>query len=147
MQRSCTAANVSSPSCPEKGSASFASRFPARKATSSSIVGYALETAGKPISREGGQHDGRVRKRNEVADEKALRKAIRLFSQQGFAATSTDDLKALFDVDYRIIVLDLRDVRLADRDAVKFLRDCEVDGMKLENCPAYVREWMEREKD
>jgi len=56
-------------------------------------------------------------------------------------------LKALFDdADYRTIVLDLRDVRLADRDAVKFLRDCEADGMKLENCPAYVREWMEREK-
>ena len=40
-----------------------------------------------------------------------------------------------------------RDVRLADRDALKFLRDCEADGMKLENCPAYVREWMEWEKD
>jgi len=56
-------------------------------------------------------------------------------------------LKALFDADYRTIVLDLRDVRLADRDAVKFLRSCERDGMKLANCPAYVREWMEREKD
>ena len=56
------------------------------------------------------------------------------------------ELKALFDADYRTIVLDLRDVRLADRDAVRFLRDCEADGMKLENCPAYVREWMEREK-
>jgi len=41
----------------------------------------------------------------------------------------------------------LRDVRLADRDAVTFLRVCEADGMKLENCPAYVREWMDREKD
>ena len=40
-----------------------------------------------------------------------------------------------------------RDVRLADRDAVKFLRDCEARGMKLENCPEYVREWMEREKN
>jgi hypothetical protein len=40
-----------------------------------------------------------------------------------------------------------RDVRLADRDAVKFLRDCEADGMKLENCPEYVREWMDREED
>jgi predicted metal-binding protein len=39
-----------------------------------------------------------------------------------------------------------RDMRLADRDAVKFLRDCEAHGMKLENCPDYVREWMEREK-
>ena len=54
------------------------------------------------------------------------------------------ELKALFDADYRTIVLDLRDVRLADRDAVKFLRDCEASGMKLENCPAYVREWIER---
>lgn len=57
------------------------------------------------------------------------------------------ELKALFDGDYRTIVLDLRDVRLADRNAVKFLRDCEADGIKLENCPAYVREWMEREKN
>ena len=57
------------------------------------------------------------------------------------------ELKALFDTDYRTIVLDLREVRLADRDAVKFLRDCEANGMKLENCPAYVREWMDRERD
>jgi len=57
------------------------------------------------------------------------------------------ELKALFDIDYRTIVLDLRDVRLADRDAVKFLRDCEADGMKLENCPAYGREWIDREKN
>jgi hypothetical protein len=37
-------------------------------------------------------------------------------------------------------------MRLADCD-VKFLRSCERDGMKLENCPAYVREWMDREED
>ncbi len=57
------------------------------------------------------------------------------------------ELKELFDRDYRNIILDLRDVRPADRDAVRFLRGCEADGMKLENCPAYVREWMDREKD
>jgi len=62
-------------------------------------------------------------------------------------AQEVAELKALFDTDYRTIVLDLQDVRLADRDAVKFLRDCEADGMKLENCPAYVREWMDRERD
>jgi hypothetical protein len=38
-------------------------------------------------------------------------------------------------------------VRLADRDAVRFLRSCEAEGVKLENCPAYVREWMDREQD
>jgi hypothetical protein len=57
------------------------------------------------------------------------------------------ELKELFDTDYRNIILDLGDLRLADRDAVRFLRACEADGMKLENCPAYVREWMDREKD
>ena len=62
-------------------------------------------------------------------------------------AEEVAELKALFDVDHRTIVLDLRDVRLADRDAVKFLRDCEADGMKLENCAAYVREWMNREQE
>jgi len=62
-------------------------------------------------------------------------------------AEEVAELKALFDTDYRTIVLDLRDVRFADRGAVKFLSSCERDGMKLENCPAYVREWMDREKD
>jgi hypothetical protein len=51
------------------------------------------------------------------------------------------------DRDYRNIILDLRDLRLGDRDAVRFLRGCEADGMKLENCPAYFREWMDREKN
>ena len=62
-------------------------------------------------------------------------------------AEQVAELMELFDRDYRNIILDLRDVRLADRDAVTFLRVCEGDGMKLENCPAYVREWMDREKD
>jgi TetR/AcrR family transcriptional repressor of nem operon len=34
----------------------------------------------------------------EFDQEKALRKAIRLFSQQGFAATSTDDLMGVMDI-------------------------------------------------
>jgi len=80
--------------------------------------------------------------------ERSVRQGITAFSLSGrMTAEGVAELKALFDTDYRTIVLDLRDVRLADRDAVKFLRDCKADGMKLENCPAYVREWMEMEKD
>jgi predicted metal-binding protein len=61
-------------------------------------------------------------------------------------AEQVEELKKLFDSDCRNIILDLRELRLADRDAVRFLRGCEADGMKLENCPAYVRDWMDREK-
>jgi len=76
-----------------------------------------------------------------------VRQGFVVFTLSGrMMAEEVAELKALFDVDHRTIVLDLRDVRLADRDAVKFLRDCEADGMKLENCPEYVREWMDREK-
>ena len=77
--------------------------------------------------------------------ERSVRQGLAVFTLSGhMKAEEVAELKALFDADYRTIVLDLRDVRLADRDAVKFLRDCEADGMKLENCPEYVREWMER---
>ena len=44
------------------------------------------------------------------------------------------------------LVLDLRDVTLVNQDAVKFLAGCEADSIKLENCPAYIREWIERIK-
>jgi hypothetical protein len=80
--------------------------------------------------------------------ERSTRQRFTVFSLCGhMKAEEVAELKALLAPDYPSIVLDLRDLRLADRDAVKFLRDCETDGVKLENCPAYVREWMDREKD
>jgi predicted metal-binding protein len=44
------------------------------------------------------------------------------------------------------LVLDLRDVTLVNEAVVKFLAGCEADGIKLENCPVYIREWIERAK-
>jgi anti-anti-sigma regulatory factor len=44
------------------------------------------------------------------------------------------------------IILDLKDLMLVDRDAVRFLERCEADSIKLENCPAYIREWIARER-
>ncbi len=44
------------------------------------------------------------------------------------------------------IVVDLKDVSLVDREAMRFFVRCEADGVKLENCTPYIREWMEREK-
>ena len=49
--------------------------------------------------------------------------------------------------DLRDIVLDLKDVGAVNRDVVRFFVSCEADGVKLENCTPYIREWMEREKD
>ncbi len=58
------------------------------------------------------------------------------------------EMEALFrsEAGTRKIVLDLKDLTLADRDAVRFLERCEADGIKLKNCPAYIREWITRER-
>jgi len=80
--------------------------------------------------------------------ERSARQRFTVFTLTGrMEAEHVVELKELFDSDYRNIILDLRELRLADRDAVRFLRGCEADGVKLENCPAYVREWMDREQD
>jgi hypothetical protein len=59
------------------------------------------------------------------------------------------ELRKLFEpqTDYRGIVLDLREVSVVDREVMRFLISCEADGVRLENCASYIREWMEREKD
>jgi len=45
------------------------------------------------------------------------------------------------------VILDLTDVTLVDRDAVKFLERCQTDNIKLKNCPPYIREWIKRERE
>ena len=47
----------------------------------------------------------------------------------------------------RAIALDLQDLVLVDRDTVRFLRDCESEGIALRNCPPYIRAWIERQGD
>ena len=42
----------------------------------------------------------------------------------------------------RAILLDLKDLVLVDREAVRFLRRCESQGIVLRNCPPYIRGWM-----
>jgi hypothetical protein len=46
----------------------------------------------------------------------------------------------------RPIELDLKDVTLVGQDAINFLERCEADGITLNNCPAYVREWITRQR-
>jgi hypothetical protein len=47
----------------------------------------------------------------------------------------------------RRIALDLRDLTLVNEDGVIFLESCELNGITLENCPPYVREWITRQRD
>jgi anti-anti-sigma regulatory factor len=44
------------------------------------------------------------------------------------------------------LTFDLSELTLVDEEAVRFLDTCEANGIELTNCPAYVREWITRER-
>jgi len=47
----------------------------------------------------------------------------------------------------RAVTLELKDLVIVDRDAVAFLRACAEKGIKLRNCPKYIRTWMASDGD
>jgi len=70
-----------------------------------------------------------------------------VFSVSGrIQAEQTETLRELLEREGGPTALDLREVVLVDRDAVRFLAHCEKAGIELRNCPAYVREWVRREE-
>ena len=44
-------------------------------------------------------------------------------------------------------MLELRELTLVDADVVRFLSACESEGIQLQHCSAYIREWIVREKE
>ena len=44
------------------------------------------------------------------------------------------------------IVLDLKEVRLVDREAIMFLANFEKHNATITNCPPYIREWIRSER-
>jgi hypothetical protein len=65
-------------------------------------------------------------------------------------ADNVNELCRLIDAEPAggVLVLDLTDLVLADRNAVRLLRQYEASGrVVLRNCPAYVRTWIACEHD
>ena len=72
-----------------------------------------------------------------------------LFTVSGrMDAVNLAELKNLMDAQATALhrALDLKELILVDRDAVRFLKRCESNGIELRNCSAYIREWITREK-
>ena len=68
-----------------------------------------------------------------------------LFALSGYIDTEHFvELQAAFDGETLPIVLDLLEVKRVDREVVADLARWKADGIKFENCPAYLREWIAR---
>ena len=62
-------------------------------------------------------------------------------------AEDVSQLKAQISASVPKVVLELGEVSLVDVDAVRFLGNCESEGIQLLNCSAYIRKWIDRERE
>ena len=46
-----------------------------------------------------------------------------------------------------VVAIELAEVELVAREVVQLLAQAEVEGITLRSCPAYVREWITRERE
>src|SRR5258708_22893718 len=62
----------------------------------------------------------------------------------GIASEQLEELKAEMAGEGAAAVLGLEPVTLLDVEGVRFLSDCEGQGIGLLHCPLYIREWVAR---
>lgn len=61
-------------------------------------------------------------------------------------AEQVEPLKEEIEKSTMRVILDLGEVKLVDRDAVRFLGTCEANGVQLSQCSPYIRDWIDRER-
>lgn len=61
------------------------------------------------------------------------------------AAEDMDVVRAAIE-EGRVVAIELAELGLVDREAVRLLALSEANGVELRDCPAYIREWVTRER-
>ena len=59
---------------------------------------------------------------------------------------NVDTLREVIGQEKDRLALDLTEVIVVDREAVRLLAVSETNGIELRNCPAYIREWVAKER-
>jgi hypothetical protein len=68
-----------------------------------------------------------------------------LFVSGRITGEHVDTLRGVLEQEPGGFAIDLKNVVLVDREAVKLLARSTARGTELRNCPPYVREWVTRE--
>jgi hypothetical protein len=69
-----------------------------------------------------------------------------LFVSGCVSGEHVDMLRGVLEQESGGSAIDLKNVLLVDREAVKLLAFSEANGTELRNCPPYIREWVTRER-
>jgi hypothetical protein len=69
-----------------------------------------------------------------------------LFISGRITGDHVDLLRSVLEQESGGLAIDLNNVLLVDREAVKLLALSKANGTELRNCPPYIREWVRREE-
>jgi hypothetical protein len=69
-----------------------------------------------------------------------------LFISGRITGEHLDMLRGVLEQELGGFAIDLKNVLLVDREAVKLLALSESKGTELRNCPPYIREWVNRDR-
>ena len=69
---------------------------------------------------------------------------VRLFISGHLQEVHINMIDDLLNNETDPVALDLGEVTLVDREAVKFLATLDAMGVGLRNCPGFIREWMRK---
>lgn len=79
-------------------------------------------------------------------DRLAIERGVVLRVSGRIAVDDVEILRTALD-ESGVVAVDLTAIELVDRDAVTLLAVKESCGIELTHCPAFIREWIERERD
>lgn len=69
---------------------------------------------------------------------------LRLCGQIG--RDDVDTLREAIGREKGSVAIDLTEIMLVDREVVRLFAATELNGIELRNCPAYIREWVTKER-
>jgi hypothetical protein len=69
-----------------------------------------------------------------------------LFVSGRITGEHVDMFRGVLEQESGGFAIDLKNVLLVDREAVKLLALSESKGKELRNCPPYIREWVSRDR-
>jgi hypothetical protein len=80
-------------------------------------------------------------------DRRAVEKDLVVLCISGrITAQDVEMLQDVLEQEVGALAIDLKDVLVVAREAVKLLALRESNGAELRNCPPYIREWVTRER-
>jgi anti-anti-sigma regulatory factor len=79
-------------------------------------------------------------------DRRSTEQGVVLQISGRIAAEDLEVVRTALD-GHRVVAIDLAEVELVDREAVTLLALTEAEGIELRSCPAYIREWITKERE